>query len=68
MKLRDMAVPMVLGYELDRETLTPVRRYVRGPIVKSSPTAEDYALLEKHGMEGLRAMQFFGVIDRLSRG
>lgn len=27
-KLRDQAVPTVLGYELDRETLTPVRRTV----------------------------------------
>jgi hypothetical protein len=28
-KLRDMAVPMVLGYvELDRETLTPIRRAI----------------------------------------
>jgi hypothetical protein len=26
--LRDMETPMVLGYELDRETLTPIRRYV----------------------------------------
>lgn len=25
-KLRDQAVPKVLGYELDRETLTPIRR------------------------------------------
>lgn len=24
-KLRDMEVPEVLGYELDRETLTPIR-------------------------------------------
>ena len=27
-KLRDMVVPMVLGYELHRDTLTPVRRHV----------------------------------------
>lgn len=28
-KLRDMETPMVLGcYELDRETLTPIKRYV----------------------------------------
>jgi hypothetical protein len=27
-KLRDMDVPMVLGYELDRTTLTPVRRTI----------------------------------------
>lgn len=27
-KLRDQAVPTVLGYELDRETLTPIRRTV----------------------------------------
>jgi len=27
-KLRDMANPTVLGYELDRHTLTPVRRMV----------------------------------------
>lgn len=28
-KLRDMAVPMVLGcYELDRATLTPIRRTI----------------------------------------
>ncbi len=31
-KLRDMERPTVLGYELDRETLTPVRKtVVRGP-------------------------------------
>ena len=28
MKLRDMDTPTVLGYTLDRETLTPVRRTV----------------------------------------
>lgn len=28
MKLRDMEKPEVFGYELDRETLTPVRRAV----------------------------------------
>ena len=28
MKLRDMETPTVLGYELDRETLTPIRRSV----------------------------------------
>lgn len=27
-KLRDQDVPTVLGYELDRETLTPIRRTV----------------------------------------
>lgn len=27
-KLRDQAVPKVLGHELDRETLTPIRRTV----------------------------------------
>jgi len=27
-KLRDMDKPMVLGYELDRDTLTPVRRQI----------------------------------------
>lgn len=27
-KLRDQAVPAVLGYELDRETLTPIRKTV----------------------------------------
>lgn len=26
-RLRDMAIPMVLGYELDRQTLTPIRRF-----------------------------------------
>lgn len=32
-RLRDVATPMVLGYELDRATLTPVRR----PIDTSKP-------------------------------
>ena len=27
-KLRDQTVPKVLGYELDRETLTPIRRTI----------------------------------------
>lgn len=27
-KLRDMEVPQVFGYELDRDTLTPVRRII----------------------------------------
>lgn len=27
-KLRDMPRPEVFGYELDRETLTPIRQYV----------------------------------------
>ncbi len=28
MKLRDMETPQVLGHELDRETLTPIRRRI----------------------------------------
>ena len=28
LKLRDMETPTVLGYELDRETLTPIRRRI----------------------------------------
>lgn len=28
MKLRDMETPMVLGYALHRDTLTPIRKYV----------------------------------------
>ena len=28
MKLRDMTNPMVLGYALDRQTLTPIRRQI----------------------------------------
>lgn len=35
--LRDMAVPRVLGYELDRQTLTPVKR----PVPARQP-GEDY--------------------------
>jgi len=27
-KLRDMETPKVLGYELDRKTLTPVKKYI----------------------------------------
>lgn len=27
-KLRDSEKPVVMGYELDRQTLTPVRRYI----------------------------------------
>ena len=27
-KLRDMAVPTVMGYELNRDTLTPIRRTI----------------------------------------
>ena len=67
MKLRDMETPTVLGYELDRNTLLPVRRPITGPIVMPSATDADRALLAQHGMDGLKAMGFHGVIDRLSR-
>lgn len=64
-KLRDMETPMVLGYELDRKTLTPVRRAIFGPPVFPHPSAEDYALLKEHGKKGLEKMGFYGVLDRL---
>lgn len=35
-KLRDMEVPTVFGYELDRETLTPKKRFT------DLSSAEDY--------------------------
>jgi hypothetical protein len=31
----------------------------------SAPTLEDLDLLAKHGMEGLKNLGFFGVIDRI---
>ena len=35
--------------------------------INHTPTPQDLALLEKHGMDGLRDLQYFGVIDRLTR-
>jgi hypothetical protein len=35
------------------------------PTPRSGATQEDLGLLEEHGVEGLRAMAFFGVLDRL---
>lgn len=31
------------------------------------PTEKDLSLLAEHGIDGLKEMQLFGVIDRLSR-
>ena len=35
------------------------------PYVKPAPTDDDRALLAEHGADGLRAMGFMGVLDRL---
>lgn len=47
------------GGRLQKTICTPVSN---DPAIKS-----DLALLEKHGIDGLKSMQFFGVIDRLQR-
>ena len=42
------------------------REYIPStPTGQKSATQADVDLLVKHGLEGLREMQFFGVIDRL---
>ena len=38
------------------------------PAVKDDVSQDDLDLLAKHGEEGLRALQYFGVLDRLTRG
>jgi hypothetical protein len=38
--LRNQAVPMVLGYELDRATLTPIRRALP-PLIAGQDTGAD---------------------------
>lgn len=43
---------------------------LRDPVAHRPPasaTAEDIALLEAHGLEGLKALGLWGVVDRLSR-
>ena len=62
----------IFGYTWEQIQLAQQGKAFRGVIDTSKPvdhsaTAEDLALLEKHGMDGLKAMGFFGVIDRLSR-
>ena len=40
------------------------------PVVRSEPkgpTREDIELLQIHGADGLREMQFYGTLDRLQR-
>lgn len=66
--LRSQEAPTVLGYELDRKTLTPIRRMIdtSKPVAIPLATDDDRALLARHGLEGLKAMGFDGVIDRLS--
>lgn len=63
---RDTKKPLVIlgGYEI-----------VEGGKIKSNPlplhsekpkaTKDDIILLEKHGLNGLEKMMFYGVIDRL---
>jgi hypothetical protein len=34
-------------------------------VSKKPPTEADYKMLEKYGEQGLREMQYFGVMDRL---
>ncbi len=40
-------------------------RVISGPLVKPIATQADIELLAKHGIDGLREMQFHGVIGRL---
>ena len=63
----------IFGYSWDQiqaaQQGKPFRTYVDlSKPVNNAPTAEDLALLEKHGMDGLKALQYFGTIDRLTRG
>ena len=68
--LRNQDHPTVLGYELDRSTLTPIRRTISGPL--SAPAAlspSDKQLFEKYGsVEKLEAAGFAGLADRIRRG
>lgn len=36
------------------------------PPAKSSASPDDMSMLEKHGIDGLKEKQLFGVLDRLS--
>ena len=47
----------------------PFREYIDlTKLAVSPPTEEDRELLAKHGMNGLKEMGFWGVIDRLTKG
>ncbi len=63
---RDTGEPLVVmgGYKI-AENGSIIRNPVPKEIVKPTATPADYVLLEKHGYDGLKAMQFIGVIDRL---
>lgn len=43
----------------------PLASPITGKLVKPLCEPEDLKLLDKHGIEGLEKMQFYGVIDRL---
>lgn len=41
------------------------RPTISGPVHRKHATKEDFELLKKHGEDGLRKLQFFGVLDRI---
>ena len=65
---RDTGEPLVVmgGYHVGSDG-----GLIHKPIDTSAPipgpAPDDIALLDKHGIDGLEAMGFHGVIDRLSR-
>ena len=65
---KDTKAPLVVlgGYRVARDG-SVIRDILPPAIDRPKATPEDLRLLEKHGIEGLRELGFYGVLDRLSR-
>ena len=60
---------LIFGYKWEEIQSMQQGTYTR-PTITPAPapdaTQADYDLLVKHGIEGLKRMEFFGVLDRLA--
>lgn len=61
----------IIGYEWDdikrMQQKEDVRKVVNTSTDGKQPATEvDYKLLEKHGVDGLRKLEYYGVLDRLN--
>ncbi len=69
--LRNQEHPTVFGYELDRATLLPIKRFY---VPRDEPPVpfsdDDRALIAKYGgtCESVEAGGFAGLADRMKRG
>ena len=63
---RDTKKPLVVlgGYKIG-ENGAIIHDVLPPSVKKPEATPDDYRLLEKFGYEGLKKMQYFGVLDRL---